>query len=250
MKAPQEVETEFVAATSRLFEAFAPYPFVAHVEGCPCCVGNQDMRDLSSAPLRELSSGALSRFAFKALTTWGTSEDLKHYLPRILELVLSPGGFGCEVEVVFGKLGLAEWKSWPEEECSAVKRYFHTGWRLILTGADLPVEPDSWLCGLGRAGELMIPYLEDWAECRSSPAYDHLLRFLDKNLPSYLKRHTLSNSFWSDSPERAAEVCNWLTDPRTCYHLEAIYFDSDRRRYAPTLAEIVDRLELFGRTRS
>jgi len=53
------------------------------MEGCPCCVSNEDKEKLHTKELRLLEESDISRYAFRALTTWGDIDDFKHYLPRI-----------------------------------------------------------------------------------------------------------------------------------------------------------------------
>ena len=53
------------------------------IEGCPCCVSGSDEDNIHSKQLRQLNGDDLSRYAFKAMTTWGDIEDFKYYLPGI-----------------------------------------------------------------------------------------------------------------------------------------------------------------------
>ena len=85
MEAPSHPDLE--GAIAALYDAFASYGLADVVEGCPCCVSAEDQARLRSKPLRLLIDGDLGGFAFSALSTWGTLHDLKHFLPRILELV-------------------------------------------------------------------------------------------------------------------------------------------------------------------
>ncbi len=246
MKTTQEAEAEVKTAIENLYRVFGRYPLAKHVEGCPCCVKNRDKRALASTSLRQLPSEKLLRFAFKAITTWGDQNDFKHFLPRILELVLSSDRIRCDEEVVLGKLGLAKWKSWAEDEQSSVQAYFRAGWYVILSKTEPPVEPDTWLCAMARSGEALTPYLNDWRDFRANAAYQHLLAFIDLNQAPYIKRHSLWNAFWPDSPAGVAQVCNWLSNPNTREQLEAIYFANEAAEYAPTLAEVIERLELIA----
>lgn len=79
-------QSALASAIDDLYATFANYR-VDRVEGCPCCVSAEDIQRLHSRRLRDLTGEDLSRFAFKALSTWGTLADLKHFLPRILELI-------------------------------------------------------------------------------------------------------------------------------------------------------------------
>ena len=103
---PHSASTGLTEAIQELYRVFKPYQVRRHPEGCPCCVSDSDKRRLFSKPLSDLSPDDLGRFAWKALTTWGTVEDLKHFLPRLLELVAIDECAPFEREVLFGKLRL------------------------------------------------------------------------------------------------------------------------------------------------
>src|SRR5688500_16265726 len=62
-------------AVRECYRVFKPYRVRRHPEGCPCCVSDADKLRLFSRPLAELTVDDLGRFAWKALTTWGTIED-------------------------------------------------------------------------------------------------------------------------------------------------------------------------------
>jgi len=77
-------QAAFEAATDALYRAFEHYPLRPDMPRCPCCVTPAAMTDLTSRPLGELDD-ELNLFTSNALTTWGDVEDLKHFLPRLLE---------------------------------------------------------------------------------------------------------------------------------------------------------------------
>src|SRR5262249_12479085 len=114
-----DVETPRVTlaqAIAALYEAFGRYRRRPSIDACPHCVGKKDQATLARAPLRNLSCAELSRYAFKAITTWGEAEDYKHFLLRILELAVTPEGRewpGLDLEVIAGKIQLAGWPTWP-----------------------------------------------------------------------------------------------------------------------------------------
>lgn len=88
----QKSDNSLIEAIEALYRAFSNYPLHKHVEGCPCCIAESDKMLLESKPLRQLSSSDLSRYSFKAMTTWGDKNDFRHFLPRIFELVVSEEG--------------------------------------------------------------------------------------------------------------------------------------------------------------
>lgn len=97
------------------------------MEGCPCCVSDIDKEKIHTKQLRHLEGDDLSRYAFKAMTTWGDTDDFKHYLPRIFEL-LSTTDFIVDTFVVLGKLDYGKWTTWATEEQKVIKDFLLAWW--------------------------------------------------------------------------------------------------------------------------
>ena len=119
-------------AITNLYTTFAHYPFRSEIDGCPCCVSVQDQQKLSAKALNLMKSEDLSRYSFKAMTTWGDVEDFKHFLPRLLELSATTGlAYGHEV--VLGKLEYAKWNDWEETEKDAIRAFLLAWWTESVT---------------------------------------------------------------------------------------------------------------------
>src|SRR5947209_17683309 len=100
---PSDPRQGLSAAVDGLYETFARSRFHHPLTGCPHCTSAEDARLVRSKPLHQLEPASLERLAFKALTTLGTLEDLKHFLPRLLELAGRDGDVGgTPFEVVLG----------------------------------------------------------------------------------------------------------------------------------------------------
>ena len=97
------------------------------MEGCPCCVSDTDKEKIHSKQLRDLDEDDLSRYAFKAMTTWGDTDDFKHYLPSIFEL-LSTTDFIVDTFVVLGKLEYGKWQEWTDIEKNAITQFLWAWW--------------------------------------------------------------------------------------------------------------------------
>jgi len=239
---------QLVGAIRELYRVFKPYQTRRHPEGCPCCVNDADKRRLFSKPLEELTPDDLGRFAWKALTTWGTVEDLKHFLPRMLELVANDDCAPFEREVLFGKLRLGEWRTWPESERWAVEMFLDAVWQDCLECEAGSVWLDELLCGLGNAVDNLTPYLQSWTTCELRPGYEHLVQFVDWNSATLLKRKHLSNSFWSDAEAQMRQVVDWLASPRTVQTLELTFAAKPEPDFSDAVAIAVDRLSALQRT--
>lgn len=118
---------ELQQAIQQLYETFSVYPFNARIAGCPCCVLKTDTENLHVKPLRQLDGSDLSTYAFKAMTTWGSTQDFKYYLPRIFEL-LATTRFEVDTFVVLGKLEYGKWRTWPRKEQRIIEIFLFAWW--------------------------------------------------------------------------------------------------------------------------
>ena len=206
-----------------LYRTFAGYRLGPHVEGCPHCVTDRDHARIYSGPLHSLTAVDLDRYAFKAMTTWGDEHDFRHFLPRILELMVSGApDWSVDTEVVLGKLAYANWRTWPEREQAALQSFLRVRWSAGLSqDAAESMEPegshfdaDAWLCGIALAGDEIAPYVEAWRRRGATKTIGHVAAFLGRN-PDLLTVGKLGNSFWDpEQPPTAAcaeEMRAWLT---------------------------------------
>lgn len=216
-------------AIERLYRVFGRYPRPQHVDGCSHCVDERDHANLFAAPLRKLTDEQLGRFAFKALTTWGEVDDLRHFLPRLLELVATDRVW-VDPEVVLGKLRLAEWNAWPPDEQAAVRQYLRALWQEAIqrNGAQ---DTDSGLCAIAQAEDDLAPYLGSWIECPSPASRAEMADFLQWNLASLQTDDTLSNAFWRGREAQAEQVVRWLRSGEVAARITAI-LQSDPSREA------------------
>jgi hypothetical protein len=111
-----------------LYKIFSKYPLDLEIEGCPCCVHENHKRLLLSKSLRELEENEIRRYAAKAMTTWGTEENYKHYLPRILELSIQ-NKIGIGEHITFNKLDMI---SWFGNEKKQIKQFLLNWWEFHL----------------------------------------------------------------------------------------------------------------------
>ncbi|MEO4005260.1 hypothetical protein [Flavobacterium sp. CAU 1735] len=163
-------------AIERLYATFSCYPANGTMEGCPCCVSATDKEKIHTKPLRQLDGEDLSRYAFKAITTWGNTDDFKHYLPRIFEL-LSTTDFIVDTFVVLGKLNYANWKTWPAEEQKAINDFLMAWWIDSIKhqnyfNNDLFIE-------IYKLFEVINPLLDNWRITFDNNSFKNLIDLLD-----------------------------------------------------------------------
>lgn len=208
-------ESALRQSIERLYLVFSRYPLKKMIEGCPCCTTDEDHDRIHSKPLRELASVDLDRFAMKALSTWGSEADLKHFLPRLLELFAhDPGSFTLP-EALIGKLANANpsWREWPGTEREALEAYFTALWLWRLDNLAYPFA-EAWLAYFAGIYADLTPFLQLWAnQFRSEGAMAQLALFLHDN-DEPLRRGALSRS-WRDSPQAKQQIIAWANDSHT-----------------------------------
>jgi hypothetical protein len=206
-------------AIEDVYRVFAGYRLKPHTEGCPHCVSDRDHALIHSRPLRLLEPDDLNRFTFKAMTTWGDENDFRHFLPRILELLVSGDpDWSVDTEIVLGKLARAGWWQWPEREQAALRTLLRLRWSdglaHDLRSRQSHFDADSWLCGVACTGEQVRPYIEAWQQLGATRTLGHVAAFLIAN-PDLLTRGSLDNAFWSKRDPQTAvcatEMRTWLT---------------------------------------
>lgn len=235
--------TKLAEAVEQLYATFDRYR-PRKMYGCPCCTSDAEGERLVSTPLRSLTADNLSRYAFKAVSTWGTVEDFKHFLPRILELTAA-GDFRRTVdpEVILEKPGYAEWTSWTARERAAVETFYRSLWRDLLSTYPHPLAADECLCGIGGTMTDLRPYLSDWEADDRRAAAMHFADFVQQNLPrSFKKKPRLSNAFWGGRPVQAGQVWAWLLDPAWIAAVERGFFRYADDEAAGRLSEAFNHL--------
>ena len=129
------MEKKLKITIEKLYQVFSIYPFNANAEACPCCISDLDKQTLFAKPLRKLEDENLSKYVFKAMSTWGEVDDFKHYLPRIFELLAITDGFILSTSTIFDKLDYGKSKSWNDNEQQAIKKFLLVWWKSYIKKA-------------------------------------------------------------------------------------------------------------------
>ena len=196
---------------------------------------------LGAKPLRQLTPTDLERLARKAMTTWGTADDFRHYLPRLFDLAAAPAVQstvypGCdtlwlgnyigdtEFEVLFGKLDYGHWRTWPAAEQAAVTVYLRSLWRDVCQTDPSPFNVGSCLCAIAQAADDLSPYLADWRPDRSRGEAMRFAAFLDDALTWDEWRRVLTGAWWRGRGEQRRQAAEWLLSGDRAAELERAFF--------------------------
>lgn len=226
MPPPKLPPTALESALEALYATFSRYDGT-HIEGCPHCVSFDDNAALRRAPVRQLG-GELYRYLFKAMTTWGTEEDFKHFVPRLLELYAS----SSDAWLLCDKLAYARWRSWPEAEQRAVEGYLVSSWRAELAAIGPPLPGNALLETMLTLDLDIAPYdlrikLDAWRAEGSPEASRRLAGFvLEHGVELFWGSRSVGRrTLWNARPEMAEDVRAWLLEPATRARLESSFVE-------------------------
>ncbi len=213
------ITAELEAAIEDLYRAFDFYPLPKFTNPCLCCHSPIEAdAKLRSKPLRLLEAEDLRDYASDSINVWGDVPDLKHFLPRILELLVTtetPTYGLIDPQIALSKLRYARWREWPADEQSSVERYLQTMWRTLL---NYPPDPDSiddiegWLCAIAQCEDDLSVYLGIWIADESLSVSLALSSFL---LSSSIlsSKNAGRNAFWQGRDEQHRQLSAWVKAP-------------------------------------
>ncbi len=192
------METKEDELIEQLYRIFSRYPFPARMEGCPCCVSDGHLRLLRSKPLRQLGDHELSRYAFKAMTTWGTAEDFKYYLPRLMELYVS-GRDNFDARLLMDKLSYGKWRTWPADEQEIIVAYLLNWWKGFANTFSFDLDTINRLYGL--LGDTHVLLNAFSVEIHS----ENFRNFIDFSYKNYHERDCWMLRDWIDAKQEMLE---------------------------------------------
>lgn len=197
-----------------LYATFEPYSMSDPFDYCDHCIGPDDVARLQATPLKDLTHDDLWMVATNIMATIGEAQDLKYFLPRIIEGAVE--GAAYDVEVVFGATDRAGFAMWRSDERDSIGRYVHAQ-----AAANLMTEPfnasgvwemSTLLCSASMLRLPLATLLDGWAEDTRPLARRHLLEYVRRDV-AISDALRLANPWWTRATE--AEVATWLRTPQT-----------------------------------
>lgn len=210
---------------ARLYRAFRKCLLRSELEGL-----------ISAKPLAELSPEDLEKAGYIDPSKLGT-KDLKHFLPRILELLIS-GEYPVRPEVVILSIRNADWRRWKKHQQSAIEKFLFIGWRYLLSES-VPVERiDQWLCAslqlLDDPSEFFYAFsFGQWEQNLVHAA--HFARLVMLNRDAVSDNGKLVNPYWVGREEQASKVVDRLYSGGWILNIDEIV---EQHPYEPVAAEL------------
>jgi hypothetical protein len=145
------------------------------------------------------------------MTTVGSANDYRHFLPRILELAVEEGGWmGADPPIIAQKLSLARWEDWLDREREAIISVFDAGWAQARRMHPDDIEAEIWLCGLAALGVDVRPRLSNDLVATVDGALQ-VASFLASAPPCLGGDPEGRDAYWEYAPSTACEaVSTWL----------------------------------------
>jgi hypothetical protein len=154
-------------------------------------------------PLRELGEDELGRYAYKAVTTMGTADDLAYFLPRLLDL-LSAGELDADPEIVLAKLEFV-YDNPPATRRAAVDALLLAAIARELR--DPRGDPDAWICGVALGTTDAAARL---AELLPEPEAREGLRRWAVDQGGVRSLDDLQNGYWGEEDAGAHVLIGWF----------------------------------------
>ncbi len=230
----------------KLYQAFQDYAAADLHEFSP--LNNavrmaEEIKHLQSTPLRELNGEQLAYFAFKTMTTWGSVDTFKHFLPRMLEL--SPNEpIHLDLPGLLGKLNYAQWESWPSEEQTAVQDFVFEYWQALITSEEKgsSYELSQFLSAALDAGFAPASLLESWQLIDKEPGLGRLVDFILINYPDIFVRNRFGRSKIKRE-EHAQLMQKWLCSKDMLDKLTWHFFQFENAHLAENISKALTYLE-------
>lgn len=264
MERPADAHTRERVLRERVrgvYQAFRGYRLAEYIEPDP--MWGTDDAPLRAHPLHKLPAEAFDPYARKAMTTWGSLEDFKHFLPRMLEIVALPhrdhAVLEIEAWVVFGKLRYGQWQRWKPSERAAIDGYLQALWLAVLSRPmDAPDTPwcarthFDWLIAFADALDDLSPLLQRWESDACDP--DHgllaawqLARAIVQGQDDLIRNGTLGWDSLARASGQEQQVLTWLESDAVARLMEEAFFRWADTPEAGMLSEGQFWLEQFRR---
>lgn len=181
-----------------------------------CCMNIKDEGLLASLPLKEVPQNLLMEYNDEASTAKTPIEELKHFLPRFLDLASSFDFPSHSTELTFRRLAPFNSTEWTNEELDYLKKFALTFFKKCLSTYPLPQHDqiESILIMLRLEQFQLDALLAHWITDTSSIS---TLHFKDLYLEGFKHNslHKLSNGFADE--EISNKLSSWVNNKAVKY---------------------------------
>lgn len=206
----------------RAYTLFEKYLIGETLDVCKaCCVTDAEEKELVNTPLRTVSRTLLQNAYYESARSGSDRElwEMKHFLPRVLELV-ADFAFPCHsTEITFTRLDLDQPEKWSSQESRILNDFSVAFFKKCLAVYPLPKNEEIAgvliMFGIGHFD--LMPVLNEWLHAANPESTLHFKDLL-LNEVEYQKQnaHKLTNPFSTNDVDKC--VADWLNSA-TVKHL-------------------------------
>ncbi|WP_299434276.1 hypothetical protein [uncultured Aquimarina sp.] len=222
------MKTKLKEIIDQLYTVFGKYSIeVAKLRdySCPCCVTDNEIKVITKKPIKELSAEDLGHFIRSAISTFGSIEDYKHFLPRILELMtLESSSDIIDDFTCFEKLNYAEWETWPENEIQIIENFFTELWNTIINGKNSTEFMIGECFSLIKMYGPIEPALKKWKESKTEIS------------SLYIVNGILNGFAFRAESKNEKIISKWLYSKPVLDKIEKVYFNQEDKETANRIA--------------
>lgn len=181
----------------------------------------------------------MSRFAGKVISTWGDTNDLKHFLPRLFELTAlldTP----YDVGILYQKLQDGGFQTWDTEEQNAINEFSLAMWDNLLydDGERAEWEFDDYFVSLSH----FYPNFNDltglWKSNDSFSSIKHLANYVYNNANNlFMKTHKGVNE------KNIEALKTWLISDNVIQKLTNAFYQYEKTELAEKISWVIKILE-------
>ncbi len=192
------------------YEVFSKYRANRPLDVCTdCCMKIEDEARLASLPVKQIPLELLSEYNDGAKPAKTTIEEIKHFLPRYLELISEFNFPAHSAELSLSRLSPFDRNEWTETELEILNTFTKEFFKHTLSVYPIPSfnnQIDAILIMFYGADFDINSLLEIWEE---TDTLESILHFKDLYIDGFNTRKTkLSNSF---ADEQLSEIlANWI----------------------------------------
>ncbi|BAZ43216.1 hypothetical protein NIES4102_02160 [Chondrocystis sp. NIES-4102] len=233
-----DYELQLKQAISHLYKTFESYHLNPPIAGCPCCVGEYEQKLIRSKILNQLTVEDLNHYVYHAVILWGTIEDFKHFLPRLLELTaFEYESFWSDIVII--KIAETEFNNWKEEEREVVNQYLLALWNYILSQPPrLNFSAKDFINSLSNINNELKLFLTMWSIHHSPNSLLHLSDFIGHRIN--LNKLPIKINYFSQKDTK--EFLEWVLKEEVIARLEQYFFNNIDEPYIKEIADTIDIL--------
>lgn len=217
-----------IKSIENLYKTFSKYHGNANMQGS----SNYDDLDnwnklLFSKKLKDLTEEDLSLFAGKVITTWGDENDLRHFLPRMLELT-AEYTTPYDIWILYSKVDEADWKNWPLVEQSTINEFTLSLWDNLINDNSEKAEEafNDYFHAIAYFYDDFSEILRIWEANSTFSSMKHLTRYIYNERENIFDKHFL-NSHERNTKDIGA-FKDWLLSEKMLKKIEEAFYEFEK----------------------